>query len=187
MISILHHWKIYQPGSQDDGTHHGDDQGEFLFKFSHLFTWCVDICIHHVVSGSWTQIMRLSGKPLSWVIPPAEEVHSLLLQYHHGESAEVPLYTLDIVITKIFLTRKKALVSERDFCWAGSRLGRTTDHMSTCTTSKVIFVMVVDTSNMALWGNGICSMLWKLHNSYRAICSIYYSPGDHSQFGPLVP
>ncbi|XP_015283517.1 PREDICTED: trafficking protein particle complex subunit 2-like protein [Gekko japonicus] len=50
------------------------------------------------------------------------------------------------------------------------------------TNSKVKFIMVVDSSNMALQGNEIWNMFRKLHNSYTdVICNPFYIPGDQIQ------
>ncbi|XP_078400997.1 trafficking protein particle complex subunit 2-like protein [Cetorhinus maximus] len=58
------------------------------------------------------------------------------------------------------------------------------------TNTKVKFVIVIDSSNIALRDNEIRSMFRKLHNSYAdVLCNPFYNPGELIQskvFGNMI-
>ncbi|XP_012368090.1 trafficking protein particle complex subunit 2-like protein [Octodon degus] len=86
--------------------------------------------------------------------------------------------SLDLVDEKIS-AMGKALVDQRGLC--PGLLYPTEDYKvyGYVTNSKVKFVTLVDSSNTAHRDNEICSMFWKLHNSYTDVtCNPFPNPGD---------
>lgn len=86
--------------------------------------------------------------------------------------------SLDVVEEKISAVGK-ALVDQREL-YLGL-LYPTEDYKvyGYVTNTKVKFVIVVDSSNIALRDNEIRSMFRKLHNSYTDVmCNPFYNPGE---------
>ncbi|NP_001279440.1 trafficking protein particle complex subunit 2-like protein [Callorhinchus milii] len=89
--------------------------------------------------------------------------------------------SLDVVEEKISAVGK-ALVDQREL-YLGL-LYPTEDYKvyGYVTNTKVKFIIVVDSSNIALRDNEIRSMFRKLHNSYTDImCNPFYTPGEPIQ------
>ncbi|GCC21367.1 hypothetical protein chiPu_0019837 [Chiloscyllium punctatum] len=118
---------------------------------------------NHLVKGG------LQNYPLYIKTVPTENE----LKFHYTVHT-----SLDVVEEKISAVGK-ALVDQREL-YLGL-LYPTEDYKvyGYVTNTKVKFVIVVDSSNIALRDNEIRSMFRKLHNSYTDVmCNPFYNPGD---------